>query len=170
MTATHTIPERLAMSAAALLSFAVAMFVMARVVPVRHLLTRTEAQSAIGQLLSAALLTLGVTLIVDWRRKRRDIKIIMTCDGPIGVRGLAEDGSVYNMSDMSLVRPPLPSMVIQPTVQPRAEFQRHLTAALAVLLREPTLTIDASTLRMLAKHKERRPVKRDEKGRWRSVQ
>jgi hypothetical protein len=53
---------------------------------------------------------------------------------------------------------------------PLDELQRHLTAALAVLLREPALTIDASTIRMLAKHKERRPVKRDEKGRWRNVQ
>ena len=56
----------------ALLSFAVAAFVTARVVPVRHLLTRTEAQSAIGLLISAALLTLGVARVADWRRNRRE--------------------------------------------------------------------------------------------------
>ncbi len=150
MTATHTVPERLAILVCALASFAVAAFVTARVYPVRHLLTRTEAQSAIGLLLSAALLTLGVSLIVDWRRKRRaKWKPKYFTQKHLGV---AWDPLFYDKHE------------------PATELSRHLTAALAVLLREPSLTIDAGTMRMLAKHKERRPVKRDEKGRWRRVQ
>jgi hypothetical protein len=37
-------------------------------------------------------------------------------------------------------------------IDPLDELERHLTGALAVLLREPSLKIDASMLRMLAKH------------------
>ncbi|WP_368507826.1 hypothetical protein [Bradyrhizobium lupini] len=213
MTATHTIPERLVMLVCALLSLAVAVFVTARVFPVRHLLTRTEAQSAIGLLLSAALLTLGVTLIVDWRRKRRarapfelfaslisdaravsldelseaDILRISSTksSSDYHVDDINEDGSLKPRAlmypDSNLKQPvrayadtfsavPVIKKMMQGRADPQAELQRHLTAALAVLLREPALTIDASTMRMLAKHKERRAVVRDEKGRWRRVQ
>ncbi|CUT13565.1 hypothetical protein BF49_4645 [Bradyrhizobium sp.] len=53
---------------------------------------------------------------------------------------------------------------------PDTELQRHLTSALAVLLREPSLTIDTRTPRMVAQHKEKRRVVRDDKSRWRRVQ
>ncbi|EIG62912.1 hypothetical protein [Bradyrhizobium sp. WSM1253] len=224
MTPTHTVPERLAMLVCALLSLAVAAFVPARVYPVRHLLTKVEAQSAIGLLLSAALLMLGVALVVDWRRKRRDWQafereyderiaewcrlpaleipksieealatrwspvegtgLIVHEDGRTESRlpGRSDDeqvGECYSDSEISSLRLQLQASSEDAlaaakkhgvTLMPAIELQRHLTAALAVLLREPALTIDASTMRMLAKHKERRPVKRDEKGRWRRVQ
>jgi hypothetical protein len=46
---------------------------------------------------------------------------------------------------------------------------RHLSDALAVLLREPSLTIDAGTLAMLAKHKAKAPSVRGPDGRWRKA-
>lgn len=55
------------------------------------------------------------------------------------------------------------------TVSSKDDLRRHLTDALAVLLREPSLTIDAATLKMLARRKAKTPVVRDEKGRWRKA-
>ena len=52
---------------------------------------------------------------------------------------------------------------------PDAELQRHLTDALAVLLREPSLTIDAGTLAMLARHKAKAVRVRGADGRWRKA-
>lgn len=153
MTTTHTISERLAMLATALVSLAVAAFVTARIYPVRHVLTTTEARSSIGLLLAAALLMVGVVLIVDWRRKRRaDREHDRMFDEEIDSFVDPDQNDGFEMMDAL------------------ADLNHHLTGALAVLLREPSLTIDALTLRMLARHKARTPVVRDEKGRWRKVQ
>lgn len=244
MTTTHTVPERLVMMAAALVSLAVAAVVTARVVPVYRLLNHAEAVSAVGLLASAGLLSLGVVLIVDWRRKRRARKPRYftgmhlgtawesALGGPTTVEwsqrecgtvdlfpepewkkvsfaeALAADPPQWARSeddfrnapiddhgyiDFGALRPFKPmSLDGLPTVEegqagvdrayhefkfgswrqkhkvdPTSELQRHLTDALAVMLRHPQLVVDAGTLKLLARRPK--PI-RDEKGRWRRVQ
>jgi hypothetical protein len=155
----HTISERLVLSAVTLVAFATAAFVTARTWPIRRLLGPAEALPAIGLLLAAALLALGVSLIVDWRRKRRAV----------------ESWKWETVADEQWRWEPIASGALSTglefdPIDPLDELERHLTDALAVLLREPHLKIHPSTVRMLNKFKERRPVVRDEKGRWRSVQ
>jgi len=49
------------------------------------------------------------------------------------------------------------------------ELRLHLTDALAILEREPSLTIDAGTLATLAKHKAKAAPVRGPDGRWRKA-
>lgn len=207
MTATHTITERIAMLAAALVSLAVAAFVTARVLPIYRFLNHAEAVSAIGLLTSAGLLSLGVVLIVDWRRKRRacrsepdlgidpqrlaaqikaeiDSSHARTEDdfrnAPIDEHGYIDFGALkpkaakhpVDIADFVADDQPIDTVAVRLTgdmlyPDPTAELQRHLTDALAVMLRHPQLVADAGTLKLLARRPK--PV-RDEKGRWRRVQ
>jgi hypothetical protein len=66
-----TIPEGFAILAAAFLSIVVFVFVYIRLAPIRSILTATETAAAGGLLLSAVLFAMGVSLIVDWRRRQR---------------------------------------------------------------------------------------------------
>src|SRR5665213_2033028 len=76
----YTVPESIILSATTAIAFAAIAFVGARVWLLRSLLTPAEALPAIGLLLAAALLVIGVTLIADWRRKRREQNVGATAD------------------------------------------------------------------------------------------
>ena len=138
--------------------------------PVRAVLSQVEVASAFGLAASGLLFAIGVSMIVDWRRKRRATEPdhLMWTQHHAGWVNceIVEEGGVARMV-------PIAAGALSTgftDIDPLDELERHLTDALAVLLREPHLRIDASTVRMLTKFKDRRPVVRDEKGRWRSVQ
>lgn len=170
-----TWPERMVLAATLLVAFCAAAFalmhiwqihdVMLEVWPLRiqgWIYHPNEIRPQVALLAAALLLAIGVSLIVDWRRKRRESR-------PWKFERIGGDALDPEM--MAAIRAgALPGWRYEEIPEPATELQRHLSDALAVLLREPSLTIDAGTLRMLAKHKAKRALARDEKGRWRSVQ
>ncbi|WP_256805793.1 hypothetical protein [Bradyrhizobium sp. Bra64] len=173
MTATHTISERVAMFAAALVSIAVAGFVTATILPIRRVLTQSDAVASIGLLLAAALLSLGVALIVDGRRRRRaygglgwTLAFNENGDGtwtPIDEsNNQIECEVVRNVDGSSSLRPIMDRVAY---IDPLSELQRHLTDALSVMLRHPELTVDAATLRLLGR---KPPRTRGKDGRFKS--
>ncbi|WP_375312841.1 hypothetical protein WHZ77_06055 [Bradyrhizobium sp. A5] len=231
MTATYTVPERLALLIAGLVFVAVAAFGAIHVAPNRHLFPQNENVGTVGLYRSSILLVFGVWLVARGRREMREsewlkvdeaIANLHVIDGkkwppvpwkwePIipkqpTVEWSQRPGSVVDLTgserseedflnapiddhgyiDFGALRPrpllptvgsavaPGPERVLSeavskvsasiaagfshmldnlPSDDPKDELQRHLSDALAVLLREPSLTIDAGTLSMLTKHK-----------------
>jgi hypothetical protein len=162
--------------------------------------TPNEIRPQLAMLSAALLFLSGVLLIVDWRRKRREPRpwTLNRPDPLFYDKYAVQGGYTAPAGGKRPPLPTTGSAVKQPALEayergmdslssaiksafsgvsidfvdedPHTELQRHLTDALAVLLREPSLTIDAGTLRMLAKHKAKAAKVRDDKGRWRRVQ
>ena len=177
-----TAVERIAVVAAALIVAAVMAFGMIHVAPNRHLFPANETYATLGLYWAAILLFAGVWLVARGRQKMRaampwrhevmeypeiapdltdeEVKeLIVDHYGNVEI-ALAKFNEVVGYGG----RGPAFEEVYD---HPATELQRHLTAALAVMLRHPNLTVDAGTMRLLSRGPK--PV-RDEKGRWRRVQ
>lgn len=168
----------------AIMAIAPAIVAAAYAWPVRAVLTQVEIASAFGLAASGLLLAVGVSLIVDWRRKRRnwlewvrayDAEVARISDpGPppttleeaLATGWIPVEGSGHVIyTDGSSEPRPLPGWSYSEIPGPATELQRHLTDALSVMLRHPELTVDAGTLRMLSR---KPPVQRGKDGRFKS--
>lgn len=176
----------------AAMAIAPAIIVLGYAWPVHAVMTQVEIASAFGLAASGLLFAIGAYNIAEWRRKRRDwlafiracdekiMRMMRVCDpGPLpttleealdnGWTPVEGTGLVIYPDGRSEPRLP-PGWSVEQIPGPATVLQRHLTDALAVLQREPSLTIDAGTLRMLAKHKAKAAPVRGEGGRWVKVQ
>lgn len=148
-----TWPELLAKFATLILIVATGAVVYPRILTFQPMADGRQISAGIALVIAALLFDFGLGQILDWRRKRRaemsddEVKRVVFNHYGSEERALA----VFD------------SIVSRPVVEPVTNLQRHLADALGVMLRHPELTIDAGTLRLLA----RKPPKvRGKDGRW----